>query len=250
MFSDENNYKYIEILGEVFPYVKKYRDSKEFLHGYEISDQDYYNVAKHAGVCSTKYFDLYFTYTKNDYVFALKKVRDFVDDIKQATDFDCRDSIFNSFINSVQFHQEFFEKFQLYLDDLQEDVSFDMVRILFDKIDRINNLTSFFILNTRARVTVIIWELLQKITSSHYDEFLTLISSEYGKIEIISRILYWFKNDREGKNIEGRAEKLKKYMKKWVIRFLRRLLTSIVTHIISLKTFGGSTEFIKMMRKK
>ncbi|MGM0472156.1 MAG: hypothetical protein ACQEQI_07750 [Bacillota bacterium] len=118
--------------------------------------------------------------------------------------------VFNTLLNSIHFsyHKETFERFEFYIEDLKKDVLLDLVTILFDEIYEIDDSRAFMALTARSRVEVIIWELLQKITDNQYNEFLNSIKNKYGKIEIISSILYWFKNDRERKNIEGRKEEM------------------------------------------
>jgi hypothetical protein len=211
LFLDGENFNYIDLLEEIFPYVKKYKMNQDLEHeGYYFSDEEYPDIAKNRRMCSAKYFDLYFTNTDNGFLFVVKVVTSFVDNINQASDKNSRSSIFNTLLKSVHlsFHKEIFERFQLYVEELQEEVAFDMACILFDKIYAIDNSSTFLALNARKRVEVIIWELLQRIKDDHYNAFLVDIAKKYEKIEIISSILYWFEQDKTGKTIDGRKQKM------------------------------------------
>ena len=61
--------------------------------------------------------------------------------------------------------------------------------------------------------SLIIWELLQRTTEEHFDNLLKKISKKYERIENISTIFYWFNNDSEGKNVEGRKQKWENFYK-------------------------------------
>ena len=211
LFSNKNNSEYIDILAEVFPYVDRYKNNNDLEYdGVYVPDGSYSNIVKTKRICSAKYFNLYFTNTENDFVLIGELIESFVDDLNQTEDFDSRMEVFNTLLNSIHssYHKETFERFQFYIEDLKKDVLFDLVTILFDKIYKIDDFRAFIALTARSRVEVIIWELLQKINDAQYNEFLNSIENKYGKIEIISSILYWFRNDREGKNVEGRKEEM------------------------------------------
>jgi hypothetical protein len=211
LFSDEKNNKYKNILAEIFPYVKKYSKNQDLENNrVQIYDGSYPNIIKNKRICSGKYFDLYFTNTKNDFILIGEIIENFIDNLNQTKSFDKRKEAFKNLLDSIQqsYQREMFERFEFYIEDLKKGLLFDLVNILFDKIYIINNISGFFALSARSRVEVIIWELLQKINEEEYDDFLDNIKVDYGKIKIISSILYWFNNDREGKNIEGRKEKM------------------------------------------
>ena len=211
LFSNEKNSVFKNILAEVFPYVKKYNDNQDLEYeGVTVQDASYPDIIKNKRICSAKYFDLYFTNTINDFVLIGERVEGFVDDLNKTKDFVTKKKIFSELLESVHYtyQKELFERLEFYIEDLKEEVLFDLVTILFNEIHEIDDSSAFFALTARSRVEVIVWELLQKITEEEYEEFLNNIQDDYEKIEIISSILYWFNNDREGKNIEERKEKM------------------------------------------
>lgn len=212
LFSNENNSAFKNILAEVFPYVKKYNDNHDLEYdGISAPDYSYSDITKNKRICSAKYFDLYFTNTINDFVLIGERVEDFVDNLNKTKDFITKKKIFSKLLESVHYtyQKELFERIELYIEDFKEDVLLDFVIILFAKIYEIDDSSAFFGLSARSRVEVIIWELLQEINEEEYNKFLNNIEDNYRKIEIISSILYWFNNDREGKNVKGRKEKMK-----------------------------------------
>jgi len=217
LFSNEDNNSYIDLLAELFPYVRKYQSNQELEYdGYLSSDNQYPDIVRNQRMCSAKYFDLYFTHTDNDYLLVNKIVTTFVNTINQSSSIDDCESIFNTVIESTDgpFQKEIFERFQFYLEDLNQDCLYNIINVLFNNLSKINNLSVFLGLNARKRVVLIIWELLQKITEEHFENLLEEISKNYESIENISTIFYWFDNDREGKNVEGRKQKWEHFYKK------------------------------------
>lgn len=210
LFSEEKNRNYRGLLSEIFPYVKRYSIGHMIEYDGFFSDEEYDGIAKNRNICSAKYFDLYFTSTENVYLQVGKTVERFVAEINNAKDIASRREIFLIFLNAIHksVHKEVFERLQLYTEDFLEDAKFDMVTILFDNIHRIDDSLAFFALNAQKRAVIIIWDLLQLISEDFFRTFMASIEHEYGKIEIISNLLYWFEHDREGKGIEERKQKL------------------------------------------
>lgn len=210
LFSKDNK-NYIDLLETAFPYVKRYKDGKDL--EYEgtalYSDHAYSEIAKKRKICSGKYFDLYFTYTENEFIFVGELVEEFIDNINKRIRKENGKDLFNKLLSSIHssYQKELFERFQLYIDDLKEESAFLFTNILFDKINEIHDIPQFFSLSALKRVEIIIWELLQIINEDHYNELLKSINKEYRKLNNIRSILYWFKNDREDKNVPGRKEK-------------------------------------------
>ncbi|QSB48934.1 KAP family P-loop NTPase fold protein [Parageobacillus toebii] len=214
LFEDQNNFEYVDLLQEIFPYVKKYNSDQELEYNGNIiyTDSSYPEISKHKRICSAKYFDLYFTKTENEYSLIGNIVEDFINKINKAQNLEYRLQTFNKILESVpSYHQkEFTERLQFFLDDLQDETIYDLIVVLFKNINKIDNTPAFLSLSARSRVEIIIWELLQKISEEQYEQFLENIKEDYDKLQNISNILYWFEKDREGKNIDGRRYKMEK----------------------------------------
>ena len=129
---------------------------------------------------------------------------------------------FDNLLESVPdyYQKELFERLQFFLDDLQDEAIYGLIIVLFKNISKIDNSPAFFSLTARSRVEIIIWELLQKVSEEKYKEFLEKITGDYDKIQNISSILYWFEHDREGKNIDGRSNKMENLYKEMGARII------------------------------
>ncbi len=212
LFEDPNNLKYIDLLQEMFPYVKKYKSGQELEYSGNLlmSDDSYKEIAKNKRICSGKYFDLYFTKTFNEYAAIGNLVEEYIHNVNKTQHIEKQLQILNDILKSVpkSHQQEFFDRLQLWIDNIDQESRYNFIIVLFKSILQISNDHAFFTLGARSRVEIIIWELLQSISEEQYEEFLEKIKKDYDKINNISSILYWFKHDKEGKNIEGRIDKM------------------------------------------
>lgn len=213
LFRKEGNEQYKDLLKNIFPYVKKYCDNQSLEYDGIIvnDDHQYKDIAKNRRVCSGKYFDLYFTYSSNEFVAIGEMVEKIINSLYDEN-YDVSNKLreFNSYFESMHFtyQKELLERIQLYTDSLDSKSAFDLTKILFYNIDKFDDSPGFISLSTQSRGEVILWELLQKIEEKYYAEFLDSIKKEYGKISNIGSILYWFNHDKERKNIEGRKERM------------------------------------------
>jgi predicted KAP-like P-loop ATPase len=213
LFDNMDNKEYIFILEEIFPYVKKYNKNQALEYDGNIihNDPSYKEISKNKNICSAKYFELYFSNTKNDYLVISNLVEGFVSSINTLKGFDEKQITFSKFIENVHYSylKEMMEKLQLYIDEIQNNTLYDLTLILYRNLHKIDDTGEFFSLSSRSRTEIIIWELLQKITDEEYNNFIDSIREDYKKIDNISKILYWFEHDKEEKNISGREQKLK-----------------------------------------
>ncbi|MCT6925905.1 P-loop NTPase fold protein [Metasolibacillus sp.] len=217
LFEDQNNAKYLDLLQEIFPYVKRYHTNQQLEYDGNVilRDDSYQEISKNNRICSGKYFDLYFTKTGNEYLEVGNRVGQFVKRINNIQDSEAPAQILKDLLASMPdyYQKEFFERLQLYIDDLQNESIYELTIALFKSINDIDNTRGFFSLSARSRVEIIIWGLLQMINEEQYKEFLEKIKSDYDKVQNISSLLYWFKHDKEGKNITGRMEEMEKLYK-------------------------------------
>ncbi len=210
LFENKDNCKYKEVLGEIFPYVKKYNSGVDLESNVNIaSNEEYKDIAKNRRICSAKYFDLYFTNTENNFIYIGLSVSNFVENVNKILDLNDRESEYQTLIKSIHptYQRELFERLELYIEDLNENATFDMVKILFKNIREVDYSYASFALNAQSRVEVIVWELLKIIPENNFDAFLESIEKEYSKMKIIRDILYWFENDRDQENNSRRKLK-------------------------------------------
>lgn len=207
LFAKEVNKKYIELLCMLFPYISRYSKEQDIRSDYVYDKQtERERIEKTRGIASAKYFNLYFSDTENEFSVLGKFIKGFIENINKNNE--NIDHNVYSVLNDIPrvLHKEFTEEIQLYINDINQTSVYSFLHALFMNSWQFSNSSGFAELSARRRCEVIMWMLLQRLSDSEYENFLREIQNQYDKIEIINGITYWFQNDNESKNKEGRLK--------------------------------------------
>lgn len=204
---------YEELLQEMFPYVRKYKNRVELVSAYEGEDTDADEIARRARICSGKYFDLYFSYGSNQYLLVKKAVEAYVQQINDAADGGAvRKTVLDMLEVSAQEEQvEWIERFENYLEQINEARKLDVAKTLMDNIQQINEESGFLRLSSRARAEVVIAELLMQCPKADFGEYMDSIVRRYEFIHNISSVLRWMRSGSRrfsADDLEERTEKV------------------------------------------
>ena len=203
---------YEELLQEMFPYVRKYKNRVELVSAYEGEDTDADEIARQARICSGKYFDLYFSYGSNQYLRIKKAVEAYIQQINKVADGDAvRKTVLDMLEVSAQEEQvEWIERFENYLGQISEPRKLDVAKVLMDNTYRINDELGFLRLNSRARAEVIIAELLMQCPKTNFGEYMDSIAHRYEFIHNISSVLRWMQSGSRRFSVNDLEERTKK----------------------------------------
>ncbi|MDX9917205.1 MAG: P-loop NTPase fold protein [Gudongella sp.] len=217
LFEEQENQYYKGILGEIFPYIDKYNKNQDLVYNgiVILKDSERIKISKNRQICSAKYFDLYFTATSNVYAEIGILVENFIEVINDELTLENKEKLFKEILSSTyySYHNEIIEGIQLYIDEIKQDKCYDLAKILFKNIDYVDNSLSFAFMSSKERVSIIIHTLLNRISNYEYKDFLDSIKTDYRSLNFIQDILYWFINDKENINKDGRMELLKDTVK-------------------------------------
>lgn len=203
---------YEELLQEMFPYVRKYKNRVELVSAYEGEDTDADEIARRARICSGKYFDLYFSYGSNQYLRIKKAVEAYIQQINKVADGDAvRKTVLDMLEVSAQEEQvEWIERFENYLGQISEPRKLDVAKVLMDNTYRINDELGFLRLNSRARAEVIIAELLMQCPKTNFGEYMDSIAHRYEFIHNISSVLRWMRSGSRRSSVDDLEERTEK----------------------------------------
>ena len=207
LFTTDDHKKYIEILSDLFPNVKRFKERSTISH--RAYDRGQYNdVSRHHRICSAKYFDLYFTKTTNTFVELGKMTSMLINSLNNATTFEEMLSTFDDTMVLLHrsYHKEFFERLQVYTNLLEINVAFELSRVLLKRIYSIDDSAVFMALNARRRTVVIIVELMKQVNDIQFDALINEIMDEYINIELISELTYWMNSEKDTSLANSRAE--------------------------------------------
>ena len=203
---------YEELLQEMFPYVRKYKNRVELISTYEGEDPDADEIARRARICSGKYFSLYFSYGSNQYLRIKKAVEAYVQQINKVADGDAvRKTVLDMLEVSAQEEQvEWIERFENYLEQINEPRKLDVAKTLMDNTQHISEEHSFLRLSSRARAEVIIAELLMQCPKTNFGEYMDSIAHRYEFIHNISSVLRWMQSGSRRFSVNDLEERTKK----------------------------------------
>ena len=191
------NYKYI--LSYLFPNVKNYAKDIIIL---PQENQNQKKTKKSFPIYSVKFFDLYFSYGVNDFYRIRSTVKEVIKTITYSNNKeDIKTQIIEKIIfQSPEFHKEYAETLNLFVDDIQAQKSLWVIEALWENIYSIDNSIEFMALDGRQRILVVIAELLNKIKDNELNDFLNIIKKDYGHLCLLFELLSWVRNEKTGGN--------------------------------------------------
>ena len=217
LFENEANKFYLDMLSLMFPYISKYKEFKnnrsnsynnshlELRHeerGYIVprDKNEYITSVKEKRVYNAKFFDLYFTYSKNEFIEIDTNIQNFVNDINaQKTRFD-----FNSrFIELISIYDGKLDKYVLetleyYIDNINQKAYLNLSKAIYRNINTTSDQVEFMVgIDARNRAVFIISELINRFTDEEINQFIDFIKLDYKGVRIISNIIYWLNPEKQ-----------------------------------------------------
>lgn len=215
LFQNFTTKKYEEILSYLFPNVKKYFQDYHLLeyghnriefrneHPYisETRQLEYEECVKNKRIYNGKFFDLYFTKDRNEFIEIDEKVRNFIHVVNNGN----LNDIVNEYNNLLLLYTNFVQKYTLetleyYLDSIKNN-KLALLYIMYDSINHTDNSALFFQLNANERNLIIISDLINMITDEELLTFINKIEHDYKNLKNIKSIRYWLEpKNRTKKN--------------------------------------------------
>lgn len=202
LFSDSIHNRYMPMLCHLFPYVKIYFENREnpiFKNkGFSITDPNYELVQKERGICSAKFFDLYYLGTTNEFV----EIANSVD--KLIYNFNAnklwRDNLKEIFLEHTNYQKEYFEQLYLRVGFLKGNKK-DLIMFFLENIFSIKAMGLSWGLQARDRVYVIISNLLVDINKDEINVILSTYAGRFNYLEVFHQIIYWLNSEAPDSNV-------------------------------------------------
>lgn len=196
----------LELLSDLFPYVRRYEKETELEPNNMFPDPDATQISKHSRICSGKYFDLYFSYSTNNYIAIRKNIEAMIASInklgKPRADEDLQETA--KVIQKALFalkkedHKEWIERLQSHISDIKKDCLLSVAVSLYALIYYIDESNSMlgFGLDPRSRANYIISLLLQECSEEEFGDFLSFTMQDYSQLHILHSIHYWLSSEK------------------------------------------------------
>ncbi len=212
LFSKEENKGFLELLAELFPYVDAFKNDEELKHGnYTTLDEAYSEIAKYRRVCSAKYFELYFTNGSNQFIEIGKSVEKFVTNLRQSDTLKDKENYLKGALNEIDgaYHKAFFEKLQVYINEISERDVFDLCNILIQNSELIEDGSPIGFLGAKHKSEDIIGELMIRVSKPDYRELIAAIKADDKNIKnfrLFEGVINRLRHYKGNKEIEERAQ--------------------------------------------
>ena len=196
--------KFIPLMSNAFPYVKNYASNYSIKQNYKDTER-YKDTQLNSRINSAKFFDLYFSYSVNEYINTSTKFEKELLELLKSPD-EISESDFSNIVLHVpkEEQQEWTQKLYLIKDDIQCSHYYTILISLYKHIYHFDNEGGFLIVSARERVYSVMAYLFSKIENQ--DEFITFMNNDINKLIVVSEMVYWL-----GDNNESSKNKLNKY---------------------------------------
>ncbi len=186
------------LLGELFPYAKKYLSKQPLEPDYPYQNPDYQEILKNSHICHGLYFDLYFTATTNNHSNISESVRSFVSRINTGTTVEDLQQALREILLTLDStaQKEWVENLQLYLNDIDESQIYSLVTAFTAIYCKIDNCRFFVELSAMERVDYIITVLLSKCSSQEIDNYIIDLGHCYQYLQLFHSLTYWLNSSK------------------------------------------------------
>lgn len=186
--------KYIPLLEEMFPYVKSYysHDRYNLYPSITADESKDGSRRKQRRICSSHYFDLYFSLTRNDYLKINLQVKKFVEEINMAITETEIIRIYQKFVNSSE--EELALKvadLRLYIDEINKDKTIILCSLL---LSNIKEFSRDGVPSSRVQALFRCKELLENSTPKNVAKMLRSFNRSYDLVGNIDMLDGYVKN--------------------------------------------------------
>ena len=180
----------IELLSDVFIYVKKYLDGKtiELQHG--SHDPLYADVALNSRPASAKYFDLYFNRTANEYLDISISFKRTMEELNGKSTKEIYDYLTKIILELKEESQrQWLESLHLYKNQIDNKFTYPIILVLLKNIGKLNSMAEAFITSPKSRAVMIICDLICNLNLNEKKEFLSEIKKSYYYLFVLIGII-------------------------------------------------------------
>ncbi len=193
----EKNYgtELLTFASNIFPNAKKFLNKVDLRPDYESIDE-YKDISLNCGVASAKYFDLYFHFDENEYVFISKVYNNFIQIINDQSNEGCSDDIiesFNEFFDAIpkDYHYEIVNKLWLARRDFNINLNYPILIGLINNSDKISKENFFLALSPYQRACAIMATLFSLLNEEEKLQVITYLKKDIKLLNLCRQIAYW-----------------------------------------------------------
>lgn len=195
-FFNSKDESYKELLSHLFDYVYNYQHNYGIKGSFGSAESKYKDTSMNSRVNSAKYFDLYFSYSTNDFLNISICFNKMMEKFETLTPNEVTlyfISKFNELANNE--HKEWFEKLYLCKDAISSNIIYHIMLGIYQVLPRVDRQAEFFALSADQRALALLSNLFNKLEETQALEFLDILKNNYSSLHIIDEMCYWNKDE-------------------------------------------------------
>ncbi len=190
VFENEKNTVYIELLKEMFPYVKHYKDDKGDILEFEHGEDNREKIVKEYRIYSGNYFPMYFTEHMNTHLDIQYAVKGFIELCNENERGKAEENLRGDCNRySIEEQAILFEMIQLYTSDLIAQGWEVLFEVLYNYVIQADDEILFLKVDAKRRAIYILSLALGELSEQFFDAFLLSIENEYSRLVVIMAII-------------------------------------------------------------
>ena len=210
LFNIYKNKKYKKILEIIFPNVKKYnkdrKNNERVQFEYEGNDiiisrdnEKYRDSIINKRIYNARFFDLYFTKDKNEFIQIIQEIDDF---IKWNNKSEYQNDEIEEKLEKILYlynginQKEILEIFEFYIKYIEKN-KYSILKYLINNQQYMKNDIQFLGINTKRRAEIICSKIIEILSKEEAIKISQKIESDYKNVYFISNILHFLNSDKE-----------------------------------------------------
>lgn len=186
---------FIQLLSDVFPNVYRYSKEYDIKQSGNTDDDRYKDTQINSRINSAKFFDLYFSYSLNDFLSVGIKFNKGLSTVLSYP----KDKIESEFTNLIldvpkTEQLEWAQKLYLCRKDIESSAAYPILISLYKNIELFDNERGFLSLSARERVFGVMSFLFS--TTDKKNAFITFMNNDIRKLFVVTEMIYWL-NDKD-----------------------------------------------------
>ena len=222
----ENRLEYLDLLSELFPNVKKFREKKDLRSEFETRSSQFIESREEASkkrkICSGKFFDLYFTFSENVFLKAANDCDLFIKEINKKITFEEKKVCFQSMLENkgYSYQMDFLYSLQIRNGEITKDNKNDLIKVILCYVQAFND-NEYYGEMFRERVAIIVSEVLPNIPLQEFDK---ILENECNNYKLLSFWVAIYSRLGTEDVVNGESRKIK--IKKLVINITNNILNN------------------------
>lgn len=180
-----------KVMSSIFTSVKNYKDGYDNLYSHSLKSQ----LIQKKLIEDGQFFDVYFTFEKNEYMLLNDKIEEFVMILNHAGSYSEKNRQFQTLFNALTREEQvrFYKNIKGYMNNIEHESYYVFIKIIYENVSMYTNTSGdFFELSVRKFAASTIEELIKLVTlNEERKSLIEDVVNNCENLEFVDDILYF-----------------------------------------------------------